>query len=185
MGLLAPRSAHVRSSAKPLINVSKNFRHMVLQSYLKASPPTFKKSYLMFRAPTTAHSRFFSPKISFLESFYYCYLGTNAKLRLPSCLLSGRKERGQGRKKERRRNSAHADGGPHSRLHTRDPPMAIRYPSGSYFHSIRFAKKYKVLAVREVMAKTSFSVEKYKGFEKYKGKFFPSRFSYFAYFKFF
>ena len=33
----------------------------------KASPPTIKKSYLMFRAPTAAHFPFCPPKIGFLE----------------------------------------------------------------------------------------------------------------------
>ena len=42
------------------------------------------------------------PKYSylFLESSYFCYLGTHAKFRVPSYLLSGRKERASERKKE-------------------------------------------------------------------------------------
>ena len=67
MGVLAPGSVHVRPSTQPPIDESGNFWHTFLQSDLKASPPTIKKSYLMFRAPTAAHFPFCPPKIGFLE----------------------------------------------------------------------------------------------------------------------
>jgi hypothetical protein len=40
MGVLAPRSAHARPSARPPIDTSGNFWHTCLQSHLQTSPPS-------------------------------------------------------------------------------------------------------------------------------------------------
>ena len=67
--------------------------------------------------------------------------------------------------------------------------MGISYPLNLVHILILlgFAKKIKILAVREVTANlTSLSVKKYKGFDKLiKGIFFPTHFLYFAYLKIF
>ena len=67
MGILTPGSVHARPSAQAPIDVSKNFQHTFLQSNLKISPRTFKKSSLMFRAPSIAHFPLCPPKIGSFE----------------------------------------------------------------------------------------------------------------------
>ena len=82
------------------------------------------------------------PKICFsLESSSFCYLGAHAKFQNPSCLLSGRKatssERKKERARERKRNSASADGGPRSRVRARRTLRSAPYPRERIFSGAR------------------------------------------------
>ena len=53
MGVLATGSATPRRSARPPIDMSKNFRWTCLESHLQTSHPTLNNSCPMFQSPKT------------------------------------------------------------------------------------------------------------------------------------